>query len=70
MLVPRAADHLSLSNSASIIINSLFALTILFAGLHLSRSLQLERKEKRPSFLLVIFGYSTLVLFVNYLIIV
>ncbi len=70
MLVPRAADHLSLSHSASIIINSLFALAILFAGLYLSRSLQIERKEKRPSFLLVIFGYSTLVLFVNYLIIV
>jgi hypothetical protein len=35
-----------------------------------SREIQVENQEYRPSFILVIFAYSTLVLVVNYIIIV
>jgi hypothetical protein len=46
----------------------IFATLILFVGLYISRQLQREQVIKRPSFLLVIFGYSTLVLAGNYII--
>jgi hypothetical protein len=44
------------------------ATLILFIGLSISRKLQLEQVIKRPSFILVIFGFSTLVLIGNYII--
>lgn len=64
-LVPQVAVRLSFHGSLGVIINSLFALVIMYIGLGLSRRIQAEKKEKRPSFLLVIFGYSTLLLLVN-----
>ncbi len=51
-----------------ILINGIFATIILFAGLYLSRKLQLEQVIKRPSFILVIFGFATLLLTGNYII--
>lgn len=51
-----------------ILIKGIFASAILFLGLSISRKLQSEQEEKRPSFLLVIFGYATLLLTVNYII--
>ncbi len=51
-----------------IMIKSVFATAILFVGLWISRKLQLEQVVKRPSFLLVIFGFSTLLLTGNYII--
>ncbi len=44
------------------------ATLILFIGLSISRRLQLEQVIKRPSFILVIFGFSTLLLIGNYII--
>ncbi len=46
----------------------IFATFILFIGLFISRRLQQDQVIKRPSFLLVIFGFSTLVLIGNYII--
>ncbi|MBP9780262.1 DUF2339 domain-containing protein, partial [Candidatus Gracilibacteria bacterium] len=51
-----------------ILIKGVFATIILFLGLSISRKLQSKQVEKRPSFLLVIFGYATLLLTVNYII--
>jgi hypothetical protein len=51
-----------------ILIKGIFATIILFVGLFISRKLQAEQIEKRPSFLLVIFGYATLLLTGNYII--
>jgi len=51
-----------------IFIKGIFATAILFLGLFISRRLQLEQVIKRPSFILVIFGYSTLLLAGNYII--
>ena len=51
-----------------ILIKGVFATIILFLGLSISRKLQSKQAEKRPSFLLVIFGYATLLLTVNYII--
>jgi hypothetical protein len=50
------------------LINGIFATIILFVGLYISRKLQLEQVIKRPSFVLVIFGFATLVLTGNYII--
>jgi|GEM_PF-1440675 len=50
------------------LIKGVFATIILFVGLDISRTLQREEAIKRPSFLLVIFGYSTLLLTGNYII--
>lgn len=50
-----------------ILVKGIFATAILFIGLYISRKLQAEQIEKRPSFLLVIFGYSTLLLTGNYI---
>ena len=47
---------------------SIFATAILFVGLLISRRLQTEQVIKRPSFILVIFGFSTLLLTGNYII--
>jgi hypothetical protein len=44
------------------------ATLIYFIGLSISRKLQKEQVIKRPSFILVIFGFSTLVLIGNYII--
>lgn len=51
-----------------VLIKGLFATVILFLGLFISRKLQLEQVIKRPSFLLVIFGFTTLLLTGNYII--
>ncbi len=51
-----------------IMIKGIFATAILFVGLWISRKLQLEQVIKRPSFILVIFGFSTLLLIGNYMI--
>ncbi len=51
-----------------ILIKGIFATAILFIGLYISRKLQLEQVIKRPSFILVIFGFATLVLTGNYII--
>ncbi|HBI33532.1 MAG TPA: hypothetical protein DEA43_04640 [Candidatus Moranbacteria bacterium] len=50
-----------------ILVKGIFATIILFVGLFISRKLQSQQIEKRPSFLLVIFGYSTLLLTGNYI---
>lgn len=50
------------------LINGIFATLILFIGLYISRKLQLEQVIKRPSFILVIFGFATLLLTGNYII--
>jgi hypothetical protein len=51
-----------------VLIKGIFATIILFLGLSISRTLQLEQVIKRPSFILVIFGFSTLLLTGNYII--
>lgn len=51
-----------------ILVKGIFATIILFVGLFISRKLQAEQTERRPSFLLVIFGYATLLLTGNYII--
>ncbi len=51
-----------------IMIKGVFATLILFVGLYLSRKLQLEQVIKRPSFILVVFGFTTLLLTGNYFI--
>jgi hypothetical protein len=50
------------------LVKGVFATLILFVGLYISRKLQLEQVIKRPSFLLVIFGFTTLLLTGNYII--
>jgi hypothetical protein len=51
-----------------IMIKGIFGTLILFLGLSISRKLQSEQIIKRPSFILVIFGFSALLLIGNYLI--
>ncbi len=73
-LVPHAADADKLTGYASAIWTGRFAETLLalaamFISLRVSREIQATTKEYRPSFLLVIFAYSTLVLAVNYFIV-
>ncbi len=51
-----------------LLIKGVFATIILFVGLSISRRLQSEQTEKRPSFILVIFGFATLLLSGNYII--
>lgn len=51
-----------------LLIKGVFATIILFLGLSISRKLQSEQEGSRPSFLLVIFGYTTLLLTANYII--
>jgi hypothetical protein len=76
MLVPGNADGMSLwkgtenflSNDHTI--KALFSIMALSLGLRLSRKIQIETKEDRPSFVLVIFLYSIVLIFVNYLLIV
>lgn len=51
-----------------LLLKGIFATLILFLGLYISRKLQLEQVIKRPSFILVIFGYTTLLLTGNYII--
>ncbi|MBP9759834.1 MAG: DUF2339 domain-containing protein [Candidatus Pacebacteria bacterium] len=51
-----------------ILVKGIFATIILFTGLLLSRRLQKEQVIKRPSFILVIFGFATLLLTGNYII--
>ena len=48
-------------------IKGILATIILFLGLHISRRLQNEQIVKRPSFILVIFGFSSLLLTGNYI---
>ena len=49
-------------------VKGIFATAILLIGLWISRKLQLEQVIRRPSFLLVIFGFSTLLITGNYII--
>ncbi len=49
-------------------IKGVFGTIILLLGLYISRKLQTEQIIKRPSFILVIFGYTTLLLAGNYII--
>lgn len=51
-----------------LMIKWIFWTIILFLWLFISRTLQRKQNENRPSFLLVIFGYSSLLLIVNYMI--
>jgi hypothetical protein len=51
-----------------ILVKGIFATIILFIGLWNSRRLQLEQVIKRPSFILVIFSFTTLLLIGNYII--
>lgn len=51
-----------------ILVKGVFATMIIFLGLYISRKLQAEQTERRPSFLLVISGYATLLLIGNYII--
>jgi Predicted membrane protein (DUF2339) len=51
-----------------VLIKGVFGTIILFLGLSISRRLQLEQVIKRPSFILVIFGFSSLLLIGNYII--
>jgi hypothetical protein len=51
-----------------ILVKGIFATVILFVGLYISRKLQEQQVQKRPSFLLVIFGFATLILTGNYII--
>lgn len=51
-----------------ILIKGVFATVILFLGLSMSRKLEGEQEDARPSFLLVILGYTALLLTVNYII--
>lgn len=48
-------------------IKAIIVIVWIFIGLDASRKLQLKNQESRPSFLLVIIGYTTLLLFLNYL---
>lgn len=50
-------------------IKGVFAMIGYFLALRVSRQIQAEQKEDRPSFLLVILGYTTLLLLVNFAII-
>jgi hypothetical protein len=72
MLVPHAADGLTLGEvfGWSEMLSGIFVLITLFAWLYQSRSVQAETHMDRPSFLLVIFWYTTLLLVVNTLLIV
>jgi Predicted membrane protein (DUF2339) len=74
-IVPHAADmDLFVRNGIftwnAHLAEAVLALIAMFVGLRVSREIQVENQEYRPSFILVIFAYSTLVLVVNYLIIV
>lgn len=51
-----------------VMVKGVFATAILFIGLWISRKLQMEQVIKRPSFILVIFGFATLLLTGNYFI--
>lgn len=51
-----------------LMVKGVFATVILFLGLSISRRLQTHQVIKRPSFILVIFGFSTLLLVGNYII--
>ncbi len=51
------------------IVKAVFAIATIFIGLTLSRKIQIQEKSERPSFLLVIFGYATLLLVVNFCIV-
>lgn len=50
-------------------IKGVFAVVTYFLALSISRDIQRKEKTDRPSFLLVIIGYTTLLLLVNYAII-
>jgi hypothetical protein len=50
------------------LVKGIFGTAILFVGLFISRQLQLEQAIKRPSFILVIFGFASLLLTGNYII--
>lgn len=71
-IYPAPTDTYIFTNTGSpadwILIKGILATVILFVGLYLSRKLQLEQVIKRPSFILVIFGYATLLLTGNYII--
>lgn len=49
------------------LLKSIIATVIFFIGLALSRDLQSKQEEKRPSFVLVILGYTSVLLTINYI---
>jgi hypothetical protein len=72
IIYPAPTDTFILNNTSGltdwVLIKGVFATIILFVGLMLSRQLQTQQVIKRPSFILVIFGFSTLLLTGNYII--
>lgn len=73
-LVPKVADDEHFWIDGGIftnwhVIKSIFAIIGYFLALSVSRSIQRITREDRPSFLLVILGYSSLLLLVNFMII-
>ncbi len=73
-IVPHAADgYMFVSNGVfnwnMPVIEAMIAIATMFIGLRISRQIQVQSSTYRPSFILVIFAYATLVLVVNYLII-
>lgn len=72
LLTPHTADGLTLGTilKSSEVVSGVFVLVTLFLWLRLSRLVQAGTKISRPSFLLVIFGYTTLLLLVNAFLIV
>lgn len=71
-IYPAPTDTFILTNTDLptdwILVKGIFGTIILFVGLFISRRLQAEQNEKRPSFLLVIFGFTSLLLVGNYII--
>lgn len=69
-IYPAPADTFIFTHSGKptdwILIKGVFASIILFMGLMVSRRLQTEQVEKRPSFILVIFSFASLLLVGNY----
>lgn len=51
-----------------VLLKGITAAIIFFLGLAMSRKLQEKQEGSRPSFLLVIFGYTTFLLIINYII--
>lgn len=74
MLAPHVADGHSFFRDGEIFgnwdfIKGIFAVATYFMALSISRDIQRAENTDRPSFLLVIVGYTTLLLLVNYTII-
>ncbi|MCH8518750.1 DUF2339 domain-containing protein [Candidatus Gracilibacteria bacterium] len=74
-LIPGAADGLSFFRPEGFFINNdfmfaIFAAATYYLALNLSRVKQVQKNDEKPSFLLVISFYTTLLLLVNFMIII